>query len=237
MVIGRESRFFHHPLFTTHTISSPREERSSAGSLFPPVKLLKPIRNSLITADATPSGLLCHWECSAGLHRLHDKRQLLFYRSRDPGLTLTQTAHRILCTVHKLATARLLEAWYHGNSTRKPAAGQILELRTDPLNQKFWVGGPAVCPTGPLWVILKFENHCVTCYFPVSPKTQWDFQNFHCTTSDRCLPLSAAVGASLHPNLLKLPTAAAETGSSLSFPCGTSAVLSPDGTLRLRGEL
>ena len=43
---------------------------SSAESLFPPVKLLKPIRNSMITADATPRGVLYHGECSTGLHRL-----------------------------------------------------------------------------------------------------------------------------------------------------------------------
>lgn len=51
------------------------------------------------------------------------------------------------------------------------------------------------------------------------------------------VPLSAAVEPSLHPNLLELPTTAAETGNSLSSLCGTSVVLSPDSTLRLCGEL
>ena len=79
----------------------------------------------------------------------------------------------------------------------------MLELRVDPANQQLRGWGPASVPYQPsLWVALKFENHCPTCCFPSSPKTQLDFSKFSLQCVRQVSIQSVvALESSLHPNI------------------------------------
>ena len=88
--IGRETRYFHYTLFTSHTISSPREEHQlGGGSSHHPVKLLRPIRHSMITVENTLNGVLCQWGRPPGLYGLHDQKGSDCFWSRSAASWFT----------------------------------------------------------------------------------------------------------------------------------------------------
>lgn len=119
----------------------------------------------------------------------------------------------------------------HSSSAQKPFTVQILP------NQKLWAWGPAVCSTSPLsGLFSNLRTTALHITFLFHVKHKQIFENFHCSMLGRCLPLSAAMGPSLHSNLLKVPTATTETiGVSLSSVASSrfSALLA----LRFLGEL
>lgn len=72
----------------------PGKSTGSAGSLHPPVKLLKPIRHSVITAEATLTAVLCLWGPPPGLHGLQDQKgsDCFLSRSAPSWVTSAQRA-------------------------------------------------------------------------------------------------------------------------------------------------
>lgn len=80
--------FIIHDLLHTQSVP-PGKSASSAGSLYPPMKLLKPERWSVSTVDATPNGILCHWEHFPGLHRLPDQKAATVLQKEERGLQVS----------------------------------------------------------------------------------------------------------------------------------------------------
>ena len=159
----------------------------------------------MITADATPRGMLYHRECSTGLHRLQDEKaatDLQKEASRSHAHsdgTQNSVRRPAVAGLHKARCPQQQPQWQH----LKTFSSADAWAPHGPSGPAALGVGPSVCPIPALcWVTLKFENHCPTCYFPSSPKTQLGFSKF----SLQCVMQVAiqSVGAlesSLHPSI------------------------------------
>lgn len=151
----------------------PRKSNSSAGSLFPPVRLPKPVCHAVITVDTAQRGCQTTGNVPLDCTGNRTKRWLLFCRSWGPGLRLTQNGVPGADSQQQGCSNTGTQACSESSSTWKPLMVHMLGSHPDLLNQKLrgLLGGSGEFYKPSLWVTLSVRTTLlhVTCLLHLKP--------------------------------------------------------------------
>lgn len=152
-------------LFTSHAISSPRQEHQLRGVIIPSSETAEARSQSVITVDAAQNEILCQWEHSLAAQASRQRGGYCFPEGGawGPGPTSTGSTRRSPRACPDGLTVKQKSPWTssgHLSTTWKPQ--HVLGAAWSHRARSPRVGPSGPCPHGPsVLAILTFEVRCV----------------------------------------------------------------------------